>query len=234
MISVCSAVYRAHPAPNVASLAERLDAACGEEDSQLCVALNGIDAATAGVPPTARVKPASVNRGVGPGWNMAASIADGEILVFANDDCEPGPGSLEALARSLHEDATAGVVGPLGSTWDRTAWRHQEFVHPRPGEVRECDVVSGFCFAVRRDTFDAVGGFDEAYAPASWEEVDFNLAVKSEGLRTLAVGADVRHEWGVSAKAPPWRTIRHNGRRELLWSIHRRNRRRFLSKWGGR
>ena len=85
---------------------------------------------------------------------------------------------------------------------------------------------------MRRSEWEAVGGFDEAYAPASWEEIDFNLALQARGLRSLVVGGvDVAHEWGISAKAPPWRTIRWGGRRELLWSIHRRNRRHFLSKW---
>ena len=92
--------------------------------------------------------------------------------------------------------------------------------------------MSGFLFAVRRSVYDAVGGFDEAYAPASWEEIDFNMAVQAQGLKSYAVaGVEAPHEWGISAKAPPWRAVRWGGRRELLWSIHRRNRRHFLGKW---
>jgi GT2 family glycosyltransferase len=95
-----------------------------------------------------------------------------------------------------------------------------------------CDVVSGFLFATPRKLWERVGGFDEAYAPASWEEVDYNCAVQRLGLRSYAVGGlHVQHDWGISARQPPWRTIQWGGRRELLWSVHRRNRRHFLSKW---
>lgn len=231
MISVCVAVYKTHGEPNIASLARALPAACDGEPFELCVALNGIEARAAGVPDHALTQWSEVNRGVAPGWNAAASLASGDVLVFANDDCEPGPSSFSLLAAALRDDLSIGVAGPLGSNWDRDAWVHRDFVRPGPSERIACDVVSGFCFATRRETFAAIGGFDEFYAPASWEEVDYNAAVRSRGLRSVAVGADVAHEWGVSARAPIWRTISHNGRRELLWSIHRRNRRHFLEKW---
>jgi GT2 family glycosyltransferase len=105
-------------------------------------------------------------------------------------------------------------------------------IRPDAG-LEPCDAVSGFLFAARRSTWEAVGGFDEAYAPASWEEIDFNVAVqRGLGLRSYAVGGvDAPHEWGISSRQKPWKTVRWGGRRELLWSIHRRNRRHFLAKW---
>ena len=48
----------------------------------------------------------------------------------------------------------------------------------------------------------------------------------------LVGGVDAPHDWGISAKQRPWKTITWGGKRELLWSIHRRNRRHFLAKWG--
>jgi len=232
MVSVCVPVYRSHAAPNVATLAAALPAALGGLEGELVVALNGIAAAAAGVPDGAKTVPLPENRGVAPGWNAAARAARGDVLVFANDDVVLGAGALERLAAALGEREDAGVVGPVGSMWDRLEWEHASFVHPACG-MEPCDVVSGFLFAVRREVYDAVGGFDEAYAPASWEEVDFDLAVQAHGLRCYAVGeVDVAHEWGISARQPPWRMVRWGGRRELLWSIHRRDRRHFLSKWG--
>ena len=234
-LSVCVPVYKAHEAPNVASLAAALPAACGALEGELVVALNGISAADAGVPAAARGVALDSNRGVAPGWNAAAREATGAVLVFANDDVELGPGSLELLARVLRERPEAGVVGPVGTRWDTERWEHREFIDmgDRPaGDVEECEVVSGFLFAVRREVYDAVGGFDEAYAPASWEEVDFDQAVRTQGLRCYAVaGVEAPHEWGISARQRPWARIRWGGRNELIWSIHRRNRRHFLRKW---
>lgn len=232
MVSVCVPVYRSHATPNVATLAAALPAALGGREGELVVALNGITAAAAGVPDGAVTVPLPVNRGVSSGWNAAAGAASGDVLVFANDDVVLGAGALERLAAALEERDDAGVVGPVGSMWDRLEWQHASFVQPDSG-MEPCDVVSGFLFAARREVYDAVGGFDEAYAPASWEEVDFDMAVEAHGLRCYAVGGvDVTHEWGISARQPPWRMVRWGGKRELLWSIHRRNRAHFLSKWG--
>jgi GT2 family glycosyltransferase len=234
-LSVCVPVYRAHRPPNVASLAAALPAACGSLTGELVVALNGISAADAGVPADVRTVALDTNRGVAPGWNAAARAASGDVLVFANDDVEPGLNALELLARALRERPDAGVVGPVGTRWDTERWEHREFIDlsgRAAGDLEECDVVSGFLFAVRREVYDGAGGFDEAYAPASWEEVDFDQAVRAQGLRCYAVaGVEAAHEWGISARQKPWARVRWGGRSELLWSIHRRNRRHFLRKW---
>jgi GT2 family glycosyltransferase len=179
-----------------------------------------------------------VNRGVAPGWNAAASAARGATLVFANDDVELGAGSLRLLHAALaHRDA--GVVGPVGTRWDVARGEHKEWLDLRglaPGELRECEVVSGFLFATRRETFDAVGGFDEAYAPFSYEEADFCTAARLDlGLRCYAVaGVEQSHEFAVTRAWRPWRRIRFDGRSESMWSINRRNRKRFLAKWSAR
>ncbi len=237
MISVCIPVYKAHRAPNVAGIGAALIDALDDRAGELVVALNGIDAQTAGVPPSAHTVDLGVNRGVAPAWNAAARVARGDVLVFCNDDVVLGPQSLAGLASALEEHTDAGVVGPVGSRWEIARGEAGEWVKMdgRPaGEVAECEVVSGFLFACRRETWEAVGGFDERYAPASWEEVDFCTAVRAAGRRCYAVaGVDCRHEWGVSRRQPPWARARWDGRSETWRSIHRRNRRRFLAKWAG-
>jgi GT2 family glycosyltransferase len=159
------------------------------------------------------------------------------VLVFCNDDVELGPRSLALLARALREHPRAGVVGPVGSRWDVARGEHRDWVRMdgrRAGEVAECEVVSGFLFACTAATWEAMGGFDERYAPASWEEVDFCTAVRATGRSCYAVaGVDCRHEWGVSRRQPPWARARWEGRSETWRSIHRRNRRLFLAKWAG-
>jgi GT2 family glycosyltransferase len=235
MISLCVAVYRAHEPPNTAALAAGLDAALDGHDGELVVALNGIDATTAGAPDSARTIELGVNRGVAPAWNVAARSARGDTLVFCNDDVSLGPRSLALLADVLDARPEAGVVGPVGSRWDLVRGRHVAWVEQngaRPSDVLPCEVVSGFLFACRRESWEAAGGFDEFYAPASWEEVDFCTAVRAAGARCYAVaGVDCRHEWGVSRRQPPWARARWDGRSETWRSIHRRNKRHFLAKW---
>ena len=237
-LSVCVPVYRVHAAPNLGTLGASLPAAAGDLRSELVVALNGISAAHAGVPEGASTVDLGVNRGVSPGWNAAADVARGDVLVFCNDDVLLGPGSLELLYRTLVERPEAGVVGPVGTRWDLERAEHQSWLDlfgRAAGDVECCEVISGFLFATRRETWRDAGGFDEAYAPASWEEVDFCTAVRTHlGLRCYAVaGVEHKHEFGISRHAPPWRRVHFDGRAESLRSIHRRNGRRFRSKWHG-
>jgi GT2 family glycosyltransferase len=237
MISVCVAVYRAHAAPNVAGIATALSEALDGRPGELVVALNGVAATTAGVPANAHAVDLGVNRGVAPGWNAAARAGSGDVLVFCNDDVELGAGSLARLARALEEQPDA-VVGPVGSRWDLVKGEHVSWTTVEDSSssgLVECDVVSGFLFACRRETWTGVGGFDEFYAPASWEEVDFCTAVRFNGGRCFAVaGVAQSHEWGVSRRHPPWARARWDGRSETWRSIHRRNKRHFLQKWSRR
>jgi GT2 family glycosyltransferase len=234
-VSVCVPVYRTHEPPNLATLARDLPAALGGLDGELVVALNGIDAAGAGVPDGVRTVDLGVNRGVAPGWNAAAGAATGEVVVFANDDVELGARSLALLHAAVAGHDEAGVVGPVGTRWDIPAGTHREWVDTSAlpaGGLAECEVVSGFLFACRASVWRDLGGFDEFYAPASWEEVDFCTAARARGLRNFAVaGIDAPHEWGVSRRQMPWSRVRFDGRSETWRSIHRRNRRHFLKKW---
>jgi GT2 family glycosyltransferase len=234
-VSVCVAVYRAHAAPNVATLHAALPDALDGHEGELVVALNGISATDAGVPGGVRTVPLDVNRGVAPGWNAAARVAGGSTLVFANDDVELGPHALTLMHDALEAHPEAGVVGPVGTRWDIPAGEHRDWLHTEdlePGTLAECEVVSGFLFACRAETYRAGGGFAEFYAPASWEEVDFCTAVRAHGLRNYAVaGVHAPHEWGVSRRQMPWARVRFDGRSETWRSIHRRNRRHFLDKW---
>lgn len=237
-VSVCVPAYRAHAAPNVATLAETMEHALDGLRGELVVALNGISAADASAPEGAVTVDLGMNRGVSPGWNAAANVACGQVLVFANDDVVLGPSSLRLLHDVLVTRAEAGVVGPHGTRWDLSVPKHLEWLDlsgRAPGEVEECEVVSGFLFAVRREVLQALGGFDEAYAPCSMEEVDFCTDVRRRaGLNCYAVaGVDTEHEYGISVSRP-WKRVRHNGRTEFLRSIHVRNVRHFRSKWHGR
>jgi GT2 family glycosyltransferase len=237
-LSVCVPVYRAHDEPNLRTLAACMPAALDGVQGELIVALNGILAGEAGVPDGAVAVDLGMNRGVGPGWNAAAARSTADVLVFANDDVVLGPRSLAMLHQALLDHPEAGIVGPAGSRFDFATGRHVAWCSTQgvaPAGLVRCDVVSGFMFAVRRAEFEAVGGFDEAYVPATMEEIDLTLAMRhSIGKHPFVVaGVLCEHEFGVSS-TPAWRLIRHNGRREFLFTVHRRNRRHFYQKWVGR
>jgi GT2 family glycosyltransferase len=237
-VSVCVPVYSAHPQPDLGTLAATMEQALDGLQGELVVALNGISAAQAKAPAWARTIDLGVNRGVSPGWNAAAKAARGTVLVFANDDVLLGARSLRLMHDVLVARPEAGVVGPDGTLWDLSVPKHLQRLDlsgKQVGETEACDVVSGFLFAMRAETWRALEGFDEAYAPCSMEDVDLCTDVRKRlGLQCYAVaGVRTEHEYRISV-TPAWKRIRHNGRSEFLRSVHVRNVRHFRRKWQGR
>ena len=55
---------------------------------------------------------------------------------------------------------------------------------PAVNRRREMQCVTGACMAVRRETFEAIGGFDEGYRNG-FEDVDFCLQVRERGGRVI-------------------------------------------------
>ncbi len=199
------------------------------------MALNGVSPAAAGVPDGARTIAFDVNRGVPVAWNAAARRARAPVLCIVNDDVVLGRDALALLQGALAGETAAGVVGPVGTRWDIPSARHRSYLeldgHPR-GSLHECEVVSGFLLATRRQLFEDLGGFDEAFTPCGFEEVDYCTAVRLRGgLSCCAVaGVEFSHEFAISA-ARSWRRVRFDHRSESIASIAARNRRHFLEKW---
>jgi GT2 family glycosyltransferase len=234
-ISICVAVYKRHIEPNLESLVASLPEALGHLKAEVIVALNGITAADAGIPTCSTCVAFDVNRGVPVAWNAAARRARAPVLCVVNDDVVLGRDSLVLLHRALAREPAAGVVGPVGTRWDIMRAQHLSYLSLEqlsPGELRECEVVSGFLFATPKHVFDKVGGFEEAYTPCGFEEVDYCTAVRLQaGLGCFAVaGVEFTHAFSVSA-ARSWRRVHFDGRSESIRSISRRNRRHFLAKW---
>ena len=234
-LSVCVAVYRRHRSPNLSTLLKDLPEAAAGIPYEVLVVLNGISARAAGVNGKVRLISHPRNRGVPTAWNAAARAAQGDVLVVVNDDVRLGPGSLAMLKAALDDGPAMGAAGPVGTRWDLSVPRHLAYVYTaslEPGAAVECEVLSGFLFATPRATWEAVGGFDEAYSPCGFEEVDYCTSVRLlVGQRCCCIaGVPFEHQFGVSAKRS-WRRIRWDGQSERLGSIARRNRAFFQVKW---
>jgi GT2 family glycosyltransferase len=234
-LSVCVAVYRDEPDRNIGTLHAGLAAAADGLSTELVAVANGPGAASVAIPEEAVTVSFPVNRGVTTAWNAAARRARGRVLCFVNDDVLLGPGSLRRLWQALVDHPQAGVVGPVGTQWDIAAPRHVSYLSMdglADGEMLECDVVSGFLWATRRETYLAADGLDEAYTPCGMEEVDYCTTVRlGLGMRCYAVaGVEHEHEFGISARRPRTK-LRYNAREERLGDIASRNRAYFRAKW---
>ena len=65
----------------------------------------------------------------------------------------------------------------------------------------EVEQAAAAALAVRRDAFEAIGGFDERFRPAYWEDVDLCLRLRQRGAITYWPAARIAHVGGVSASA---------------------------------
>lgn len=139
--------------------------------------------------------------------NLAAAGASGEFLLFLNDDVEIiEPDWLDALLEH-GQRPEVGVVGALLLYPDRSIQHAGIFLTDRPRSggakhpfryapqtspgyfglaltQRNVIAVTGACMLTRRDTFERLGGFNEAH-PIVNNDVDYCLRAWRAGLLTI-------------------------------------------------
>jgi len=160
--------------------------------------------------------PSERNLGFGAAANLALRDGKAPFVCVSNSDVVPAPEALAALAAVARETPDAGMVGPVfaGGTQhyhaplpSRPALLARSFVgsagsrpapNPTPGQVVPIGQVSGACFAMRREVWEEVGGFDEGYF-LWYEDVDLAKRLTDRGRRNLIVGsAQVEHRGAAS------------------------------------
>lgn len=159
---------------------------------------DGSSAAVARAYAGVRVLEPGRNLGFGGGCNLAVAHTTGEIVALINPDLQPRPDFLRALVAAL-EDVTVGVAGakllyPDGQTIQHAGGylqpplllaQHYGYGEPDRGAydtAREVEFVTGAALAMRRAAWDAIGGMDEAFYPAYYEDADLCLRAKQHGL----------------------------------------------------
>ena len=160
--------------------------------------------------PQARLLPGT-NSGSAGGNNRGAAAARGAYLVFLNPDTVLQPGALTALLAPLEQagevalttacivymDRTA-IVNTCGNTMHYTGLTYCRGAgQPRSAYRESCEVdaVSGAAFAIRREVFEELGGFDEQFF-LYVEDTDLSWRARLAGYRCLYVAdAVVAHAY---------------------------------------
>ncbi|WP_310542393.1 glycosyltransferase family 2 protein [Phenylobacterium sp.] len=180
------------------------------------------------------------NVGFARGANLGAKAAKGEVIVFLNPDAFLQPSCITELVRAIEGRPVPCIVGGRVLNTDRTeqrgarrgditpisalmslshlarhvpAWRRYE-VHwendAAPDSVAAIPTISGACFAMRREDFDAVQGFDEGYF-LHVEDVDLCWRVRrAGGIVLFQPKAEVVH-LGHTSHASPIKVEFHKG-----------------------
>lgn len=147
--------------------------------------------------------------------NNAVAYARGKYVVLLNNDTNPQKGWLKALVKTMESDPKAGLVGPKllfedgllqeagGIVWkDASGWNYGRGQSPDLSEfnyVREVDYISGACILFEKRVWDEIGGFDDRYCPAYYEDTDLAFQIRNRGLKVLyQPESEVVHFEGVS------------------------------------
>lgn len=172
------------------------------------------------------------NLGFGGGVNFAARSANGRYLVLLNDDSVVLRGWLETLIETAERRPHCGLVGSrylhpdgrlqeAGSVvWsDGSTSAFEAQGGPDWEFERQVDYCSGGSLLVRGDVWDRLGGFDDRYYPAYFEDIDLALRAKEIGWDTWFQPLSViRH-------------IRSGSSGRLHRFLYERSRARFVERW---
>jgi GT2 family glycosyltransferase len=141
------------------------------------------------------------NQGFLGNCNNAAAEAQGEYLLFLNNDTNVQPGWLEELLAIAEADPSVGIVGPRflypdgrlqeagGIIFqDASGWNYGRLDDPARPEysfIRDVDYISGACLLVKHELWDKSGGFDQRFAPAYYEDTDLCFTARQSGYRVI-------------------------------------------------
>lgn len=171
--------------------------------------------------------------------NRLVHATDAGILVLLESGCRVAPGWLEAVVGALETSPNAGLAGPsTNRSWNEqgafpgAGGTHEALVQVA-GQARRrfgssCHTLAplfslaDFCYAVRREVFDAIGEADESYGLGPCWEMDFNIRAARAGFDGL---------WACSAYV--WRAPFTERRRREEAARFAASRRRYQDKFCG-
>ncbi|CAG7844846.1 hypothetical protein USB125703_01097 [Pseudoclavibacter triregionum] len=161
--------------------------------------------------------------------NRAVAEARGEVAVLLDVDCIPAPETVASLAEEAAETGAVVMAEPryLAPDWDRAsdpalhAIPHPARAELGVGESERVEMFWSLGFAVRKDVFDRIGGFDEGYRGYGAEDTDFAFAAREADVPIRFSAAPVFHQAHAVVKPP----LQHAA--ALV-----RNANRFAERWG--
>lgn len=146
------------------------------------------------------------NLGFAAGVNRGVARSGGDPIVLLNPDTRVQPGWLGPLCDALRAPRTV-IAGSKILDLDGRTLQHVGGIvganalteHVGRGEadvgqydrLAEVPYVTGAALAVRRDTLAALGGLDEGYFPAYFEETELCWQARARGLRVVVVPESV-------------------------------------------
>lgn len=183
--------------------------------------------------PQAQIITNSQNRGFAAAVNQGVAVGSGRIVATLNPDTEVATTWLAALVAPLDRDAQIGIVGSAitdphdghllhsGGQYDAVTFRTMHRAEVNQTSEADVEYVTGAGMAMRRNDWQRLGGFDEGFFPAYFEDLDLCLRVRASGQRCVFVPQAQLHHHESTA------TGKQSG---AFYFYYHRNRWRMISK----
>ena len=120
------------------------------------------------------------NSGPATARNLGARSATGNYLFFTDSDCIPQKDWVKKMMPHFTDEKTAVVAGSYGiANPEKPLARciHQEIRYRHNRMPQNPSYFGSFNFAIRREIFKEVGGFDASYRKASGEDNDLSYQI---------------------------------------------------------
>ncbi|MGP5226456.1 MULTISPECIES: glycosyltransferase family 2 protein [Micrococcaceae] len=179
------------------------------------------------------------NEGFGGGVNAGAKVAFGrgaESIITLNPDASINSNDLKKLAEIVHAEPDLMVAPTIrtsqGNIWFDGMWLFQESGRVASNRRRKqprgakASWITGACFAISRELWQKVGGFDDDYF-LYWEDVDLSRRVVRNGGRlSVAKNLTAIHDEGGTQR----RAVDSQAKSDLYYYYNIRNRLVFAAK----
>jgi GT2 family glycosyltransferase len=166
------------------------------------------------------------------GWvkalNQGIAVSRAPYLCFQNDDTIVTAGWLNRMIDVLDKNEKIGIVNP---SWEGRPANISIDEYGRrlekkfAGKFIETDWARGFSVVIKREVVEKIGGVDEIYGLAYFDDVDFSVrAINAGFLVALALDTYVYHHRNVTffevLKGPRWN------------ELHEKNKLIYYKRWG--
>lgn len=167
----------------------------------------------------------------------AIQHAKGEYIFLMNNDMIVKPRFLDYLYNTISRNKNIGIVGAMMLNKNGTiqeaggtvfvdgsaAWNYNKYKKINTTKTFNVDYCSGCGIMFSKKDWDELGGFDERFAPAYYEDTDFCFQIK--------------YNLGKQVVCQPKAQIYHfHGKtyNEDLYKLCNTNRAKFIEKWGNK
>ena len=133
--------------------------------------------------------------------NKASKLAKGKYILFLNNDSKVNKGWLDSLVNIIERDDKIGMVGSkfiypnkklqeaggiVFNNGDCSNFgRYDESDKPEYNYVKEVDYISGASILIRKSIWEKIGGFDERFNPAYYEDTDLAFQLRKNGYKIV-------------------------------------------------